>query len=911
MPPANASKIPIGAVLAEKYRVTREIGRGGMAAVYEAENVHIGKRVAVKVLAAELTTSSIVVERFLREARAAAAISSPYICDVYDSGKLEDGRPFLVLELLEGESLYERMTRVRQIDVPTTVRMVAQVARGLSKAHAAGIVHRDLKPENIFLTTDEEGLLLAKVLDFGLAKFYAPIDEDEAQARLTREGAVFGTPAYMSPEQVKGQGQVDHRADLWAVGCMTYECLTGRTVWSTEQGVAMTFAQIASAQLPNALLLRPDLPPSFQAWFEKALARTAETRFQSARELADGLATALAGTTTPVFPMNSSPDPFEIRADSGVPPSRRVSYGAALSPAMVNAVGDRLESPAVASDRLGARAVALGGGGRPISVPAPPMGYSGIPTALEMPAGGYAPGVPAGADLGRGSPPSATLDRASHHDAHRRGGRATLTLVGVCAVVAAGYAAWWFLIRPTAPPPATTVTTSAPSALAPPSATAETPAASKGPKWAALVASAQAQIAASNMPEGLRTLKEASEGTGAGSPARLLLEQGLVAATTKGPCRVTAISRPRPWSLNGPSGRPTVGFTPRGALVAWTDDHESAGHDHAYLVLLDASMRPSGPARDVTPEAGQVSRAHLFTVGDRVGLFYSDLKGPESGVQARWLDAEGRIAGPPRRLTGKRSLGSGAPTVARAPDGTFWVSWDDERQADSSDLYLRHLTAELEPVGAEVRATDYAARGTKPRVRGPSLAIGGGFLNIAYRLEREPSHAVELLRVGLLDPTLSTGLDTSAKGPAKDRELGDVKLVNQEKEKADNPHIECVADGCYLAWHGEAGGAFAAYMEGSKGEILWRKKFDSKGGHPTLAVSPSGAVELAWYEGGRLKIAAVTRDGVGVPTPIAKATGDPPTPSLAAGGAPGEWYVTWLDAEAGHPEPFGTRALCK
>src|SRR5262249_40532558 len=183
--------------------------------------------------------------------------------------------------------------------------------RGLSKAHAAGIVHRDLKPENIFLTKDEEGLLLAKVLDFGLAKFYAPLDEDESQARLTREGAVFGTPAYMSPEQVKGQGQVDHRADLWALGCMTYECLTGRTVWSTEQGVAMTFAQIASAQLPNALLLRPDLPPAFQAWFEKALARSADARFQSARELADSLAAALAGTTTPAFPMNSSPDPLQ------------------------------------------------------------------------------------------------------------------------------------------------------------------------------------------------------------------------------------------------------------------------------------------------------------------------------------------------------------------------------------------------------------------------------------------------------------------------------------------------------------------------------------------------------------------------------------------------------------------------
>src|SRR5258705_4289324 len=276
MAPSNTSKTPLGTVLAGKSRLTRELGRGGMAAVYEAENVDIGKRVAVKVLAAELTTSTIVVERFLREARAAAAISSPFICDVYDSGKLEDGRPFLVLELLEGESLYERMTRVRQIDTQTTLRIITHVARGLTKAHAVGIVHRDLKPDDIFLTSDEDGSLLCKLLDFGLAKFYAPVDEDGDQARLTREGAVFGTPAYMSPEQVKGQGQVDFRADLWALGCITYECLTGRTVWSTEQGVAMTFAQIASAPLPNSLTFRPDLSPNFQTWFEKALARSVD-----------------------------------------------------------------------------------------------------------------------------------------------------------------------------------------------------------------------------------------------------------------------------------------------------------------------------------------------------------------------------------------------------------------------------------------------------------------------------------------------------------------------------------------------------------------------------------------------------------------------------------------------------------
>src|SRR5205814_170968 len=162
----NKTKIPVGTVLAGKYKITREIGRGGMAAVYEAENVDIGKRVAIKVLAQELTTSVIVVERFLREARAAAAIRSPYICDVYDSGRLEDGRPFLVLELLEGESLYERMTKIRFLDSESTIAIIAQTCRGLTKAHGASIVHRDLKPENIFLTRDEEAHLLAKILDF-------------------------------------------------------------------------------------------------------------------------------------------------------------------------------------------------------------------------------------------------------------------------------------------------------------------------------------------------------------------------------------------------------------------------------------------------------------------------------------------------------------------------------------------------------------------------------------------------------------------------------------------------------------------------------------------------------------------------------------------------------------------------
>src|SRR5688572_21023671 len=288
----TSSKVPLGTILEGKFRISREIGRGGMAAVYEAENIDIGKRVAVKILAAELITSRIVRERFLREARAAAAIRSPYICDVYDSGMFED-RPFLVMELLEGESLYDMMTRVRKIDVEATLRIATHTARGLSKAHESNVVHRDLKPENIFLTKDEEGRLLAKLVDFGLAKFYEPTGDDALSPRITREGALFGTPAYMSPEQAKGQGEVDHRADLWALGCIVYECLTGRTVWDVQQGVAMILAQIAKGSLPDPRAYRPDVPESFVLWFQKALHPDLGQRFPSARSFLESLELAL------------------------------------------------------------------------------------------------------------------------------------------------------------------------------------------------------------------------------------------------------------------------------------------------------------------------------------------------------------------------------------------------------------------------------------------------------------------------------------------------------------------------------------------------------------------------------------------------------------------------------------------
>jgi serine/threonine protein kinase len=291
----NPTVVAIGTILDGKFRVTKEIGRGGMAAVYEAENVDIGKRVAVKVLSAELANSKVVTERFMREARAAAKIRSAYICDVYDVGTY-GGRPFLVMELLEGESLYDRLARERRLDAKDALQIASETAMGLQQAHDASIVHRDLKPENIFLARTGGSDRVSKIVDFGLAKFYDPHLEGGANARLTKEGALFGTPAYMSPEQASARGPIGLRSDLWALGCIVYEMLVGRTVWNVDQGVAMILAQIATGPLPTPSKVNPALPKSFDAWFTKALERDESKRFSSATELAEALRQALDGS---------------------------------------------------------------------------------------------------------------------------------------------------------------------------------------------------------------------------------------------------------------------------------------------------------------------------------------------------------------------------------------------------------------------------------------------------------------------------------------------------------------------------------------------------------------------------------------------------------------------------------------
>jgi serine/threonine-protein kinase len=320
----NPTVVAIGTILDGKFRVSKEIGRGGMAAIYEAENIDIGKRVAVKVLSAELASSKVVTERFMREARAAAKIRSPYICDVYDVGTY-GGRPFLVMELLEGESLYDRLARDRRLTPKETIEIANETAMGLQQAHDANIVHRDLKPENIFLSRGGGGERSTKIVDFGLAKFYEPHLEGGASARLTKEGALFGTPAYMSPEQASAQGPIGHRSDLWALGCIVYEMLVGRTVWNVDQGVAMILAQIASGPLPTPSKVCPDLPKSFDLWFAKALDRDEARRFGSALELSESLRYALGdgarqAPTSPTYTAFEAASVDALMGGRSVPP---------------------------------------------------------------------------------------------------------------------------------------------------------------------------------------------------------------------------------------------------------------------------------------------------------------------------------------------------------------------------------------------------------------------------------------------------------------------------------------------------------------------------------------------------------------------------------------------------------------
>jgi serine/threonine-protein kinase len=275
-----------GTVIGGKYRIDVLVGRGGMGSVWSGVHLGLGQRVAIKLIAKRYASSREARARFDLEAKAVAQLRSRFVVQVYDNGETTDGTPYIVMELLEGESLDHRIESRGPIPLDQTVRIVSQVGRALTRAHALGIVHRDLKPENIFLTrSDDDDGEIAKVLDFGIAKIKNP---DAASDSATRTGAVLGTPLFMSPEQARGLKSVDHRTDLYSLGMVTYMMLTGQSAFSGESFGDILVA-ICTQPLPSLHQVAPGLPPGLDAWLRRACAREPGDRHKSIDELLEGL----------------------------------------------------------------------------------------------------------------------------------------------------------------------------------------------------------------------------------------------------------------------------------------------------------------------------------------------------------------------------------------------------------------------------------------------------------------------------------------------------------------------------------------------------------------------------------------------------------------------------------------------
>jgi len=306
----------VGALLAERYEIIRRIGEGGMGAVYEARHSIIGKRVAIKVLLEKFLENEELIARLLQEARLASSIGHQNIVDVTDFGTTRDGRAFVVMEFLEGEPLSELIMRDAPLPVERSLAIVKQAASALAAAHAKGIVHRDVKPENVYLVRRGD-LDFVKVVDFGVSKAVRSREEAGSEwQRLTRTGAVLGTPLFMSPEQAGGSEDVDERADIWATALILYECLTGELPFRGNNYLGVV-AQIQNKEVQPPSALRPELgiPPAVDRVLMRGLEKDRTRRYQRMADFERDMDRLLAGDMDAGFDENA--------AFASDPPSRK------------------------------------------------------------------------------------------------------------------------------------------------------------------------------------------------------------------------------------------------------------------------------------------------------------------------------------------------------------------------------------------------------------------------------------------------------------------------------------------------------------------------------------------------------------------------------------------------------------
>lgn len=281
----------VGKKIDSKYEVSRVIGAGGMGAVYEAHHVGTGRRVAIKVISTgDLSKDEQLVGRFQREAKAAGAVDTQHICQVLDTGTDPvTNWPFMVMEFMSGEDVQQLLRRVGPVHADLALRIAAQACIGLSKAHGAGVVHRDMKPANLYLARTDAGKVIVKLLDFGIAKVKMEHASEMGDAGLTRTGTMLGSPLYMSPEQARGVKTIDHRADIWSLGVVLYEMLTGRTPYHHIDALGELIIAICSEPPRPVQDFAPWVTPEVAAIVHKALKAQPSERFQTADEMLDAI----------------------------------------------------------------------------------------------------------------------------------------------------------------------------------------------------------------------------------------------------------------------------------------------------------------------------------------------------------------------------------------------------------------------------------------------------------------------------------------------------------------------------------------------------------------------------------------------------------------------------------------------
>ena len=289
----NVSELMPGMVLRGKYKIEEKIGEGGMASVYRASHQHFNEELAIKVVSSALSNNQEFLDRFKREAVITRKLRHPNAVRLDDFDITEDGRPFIAMEYVRGKSLRQVLQEKGNLAIPRAFNIASQVARALGAAHDLGIVHRDIKPDNVLLVPQADGTDLVKVLDFGIAKVTGEDLKSGPGYKPTSTGMVLGTPHYLSPEQARGKksGEIDGRSDLYAVGVMLYEMVTGELPFKSDTAIEMLLHHIQTAPVPTHLL-KPDMkiPEQASALIMKALAKDPGERFQTGEEMAEALA---------------------------------------------------------------------------------------------------------------------------------------------------------------------------------------------------------------------------------------------------------------------------------------------------------------------------------------------------------------------------------------------------------------------------------------------------------------------------------------------------------------------------------------------------------------------------------------------------------------------------------------------